>query len=507
MATKCHCSRSISRGTVLVLVMSCLLYTVQWFSYSAIYFELDTNLQFGFHFLHAGLWMILPLTGWIAESWLGRYKAIIMGLLLSALTSMAFQVALILLQFNSTRIQAFIFAVGGSLVGIVGFGSLYINMLPFSLDQMIGASAESLSAAVQWYCWGFNLPLFLLGILQCVPIPQSLQFLDVLPVLLMTLGTLCLIAALLMDLVGHKWLETDHTTGNAIKLIFQVLNYARKNKFPRRRSAFTYLDEEQPSRLDFGKSKFGGPFTEEEVEDVKTVFRVLPLLVSVFGAFLVFGANVQSSKNKTTTNQIISCVFDEYTTFYAVSFFLIPSYHFILYPLFYKYIPSMLKIVGIDLHSNASQCDFGSAATHTSSVSLYWVLIVDLVNGLGVNMVCCTGLEFTMAQTPNRMRGILMGLAIAIIGIGILAGVVLTRLFQLFNSATPSCGFYYYLVVSLLILLVLLLFVVLAKRYKLRERERHVNFQAIVEDHYERYLNQEEEYRRENKKQDYANFK
>ena len=43
----------------------------------------------------------------------------------------------------------------------------------------------------------------------------------------------------------------------------------------------------------------------------------------------------------------------------------------------------------------------------------------------------------------------------------------------------------------------LILFVTAAKRYKLRERERHVNIQAIVEEHYERYIDQEEEYMRE----------
>ena len=32
-----------------------------------------------------------------------------------------------------------------------------------------------------------------------------------------------------------------------------------------------------------------------------------------------------------------------------------------------------------------------------------------------------------------------------------------------------------------------------SERYKLRERERHVNIQAIVEEHYERYFDQEEE--------------
>ena len=36
----------------------------------------------------------------------------------------------------------------------------------------------------------------------------------------------------------------------------------------------------------------------------------------------------------------------------------------------------------------------------------------------------------------------------------------------------------------------------LPSEYKLRERDRHVNIQAIAEEHYERYLDQEEEYMR-----------
>ena len=43
------------------------------------------------------------------------------------------------------------------IIGTIGIGSLYTNMLPFTLDQMIGASAEELSAVVQWYWWGSNI--------------------------------------------------------------------------------------------------------------------------------------------------------------------------------------------------------------------------------------------------------------------------------------------------------------------------------------------------------------
>ena len=43
-----------------------------------------------------------------------------------------------------------------------------------------------------------------------------------------------------------------------------------KHKYPVQRSAFTYCENEQPTRLDYGKSKYGGPFTTEQVDDVKT---------------------------------------------------------------------------------------------------------------------------------------------------------------------------------------------------------------------------------------------
>ena len=87
-----------------------------------------------------------------------------------------------------------------------------------------------------------------------------------------------------MHCLYHKWLDTNDKTGNPIKLIFGVLNYARKNKYPRLRSAFTYIDEEQPSCLDFREHKFGGQFTEEEVELVKIIFHILLLLVIPFEA-------------------------------------------------------------------------------------------------------------------------------------------------------------------------------------------------------------------------------
>jgi len=51
-----------------------------------------------------------------------------------------------------------------------------------------------------------------------------------------------------------------------------------------------------PSRMDLGKSKYGGPFTTEQVEDVKSFLKLLVMPLPIFitllglqssGAFLV----------------------------------------------------------------------------------------------------------------------------------------------------------------------------------------------------------------------------
>ena len=74
----------------------------------------------------------------------------------------------VMLQFDMTHIPVFVLLVIGLLIGTFGIGSFYTTMLPFALDQMIGASAEEISATVQWYCWGFDIALLLKDVLQCV---------------------------------------------------------------------------------------------------------------------------------------------------------------------------------------------------------------------------------------------------------------------------------------------------------------------------------------------------
>ena len=224
-----HFCRPFFRGTLLVLVMSGLLYAVQLFVFCAIKLSLKGTLRNILGHTYYAFFVLLPVTGWVAESWLGRYRAILVGLIMSAVTVALSQTIIVMLQLNLSPVLGLIMSIVALALGMLGAGSLYTNMLPFTLDR---ASAEELSAVVQWYYWGFTIAKLIKDLHHCVLVPKQLQFLDIVPVVLLVLGSLCLSAVLIMDCLYHKWLNINDEIGHPIKLIFGVLNSARKNKYP-----------------------------------------------------------------------------------------------------------------------------------------------------------------------------------------------------------------------------------------------------------------------------------
>ena len=79
----------------------------------------------------------------------------------------------------------------------------------------------------------------------------------------------------------------DSAKVNPYRLVYEITKFARRHKTPLHRSAFTYWEEELPTGLDLGKDKYGGPFTTEQVEDVKAFYGILK-----FKNSLCFGASI-----------------------------------------------------------------------------------------------------------------------------------------------------------------------------------------------------------------------
>ena len=145
-----------------------------------------------------------------------------------------------------------------------------------------------------------------------------------------------------------------------------------------------------------------------------------------------------------------------------------------------------MSLVSTVIHTVLTAVEHFSEQLLPDTPPLYWILPIKLLNGIGVVVTMFSTFELTMAQAPNRMRGIMMGLLLALVGWSI-HGSSLAEILHIFK-ASKVFAFYCYLALPPLAMLMLIIYVIVAKRYKLRERERHVNIQAIVEEHYDNTL-------------------
>ena len=133
--------------------------------------------------------------------------------------------------------------------------------------------------------------------------------------------------------------------------VYKVLKYAWQHKCPERRSAFTYWEEDIPPRIDLGKSKYGGPFTTEEVEDVKTFISLFFLLLSLFGFHLADNgySTMRELYYKLCPSVIVfSIITISPNVIHAVTAVLcVPLFHFFILPRFDRSVPNMLHQIGI----------------------------------------------------------------------------------------------------------------------------------------------------------------
>ncbi len=116
-------------------------------------------------------------------------------------------------------------------------------------------------------------------LLHCFDIQQFSSPSLILSLLAVILMTVLCCSLFLLD---PKWLIIEPNCPQSLKTIYQVLKFAWKHKSPLNRSTLTYWEEDIPSRMDLGKLRYGGPFTTEEVEDVKTFFKILIIYFPMF---------------------------------------------------------------------------------------------------------------------------------------------------------------------------------------------------------------------------------
>ena len=124
------------------------------------------------------------------------------------------------------------------------------------------------------------------------------------------------------------------------------------------------------------------------------------------------------------------------------------------------------------------------------------MLMPEILYGISSALILITSLEFIIAQSPHQMRGLMVGLWYGAYGLGHVVVIIGRYPFKCKEDIVYQ-DIYYYVMKSAVIVIILILFVILAKRYKLRVRTNEINVHLIAEEHYERYMDQEDEFRRQ----------
>ena len=266
-----------------------------------------------------------------------------------------------------------------------------------------------------------------------------------------------------------------------------------------RRSAFTYCEDKLPSRIDFAKSKYGGPFTTEQVEDVKMFLRVLavsynilqPRSYQVKHSLFISIVNMQlmqliSHHGNTTSECFVAAIASDLQ--FLCGIILIPIHEFIIYPLLHRYfhwvnsrckflfgvVLQIIRIVALMLiefearrlyirhyGSNITmQCIFweeDGALSFTVNSRWMAIIIPNILNSVSFILLGIGAYEFFCAQTPYSMRGLIFGYANGCAAIFILVGYGISQPFtqHLINwgMGTISCGFWYLLLIGLLMVI------------------------------------------------------
>ena len=97
--------------------------------------------------------LFFPIAGWIADAWVSRYKVIVTCLLLFLVAWVATYTVIASVSLEWPLPLGIVAAVTGMLFICLSYSGYRANMLPFMLDQCIGASSDELSSIVYWYYW------------------------------------------------------------------------------------------------------------------------------------------------------------------------------------------------------------------------------------------------------------------------------------------------------------------------------------------------------------------
>ena len=220
------------------------------------------------------------------------------------------------------------------------------------------------------------------------------------------------------------------------------MKFALQHKKPLRRSAFTFCENSFPSRLYFCKQRYGGPFTTEQVEDVKVLFNMLKVFLSLGPVFFLdLCATVALMQHRQHHDKVDFSVNNPWKVFFLHNSILSPLLTLIWIPLLFKlylsnWLPNMFKRIGLsiillsavfalyliqDVIGCGSQKNLAATCynatdsfIHTPSFAQFTatcvVVLQNIMSSVYLTLLYISVWELICCQSPQFMKGLLFGL-------------------------------------------------------------------------------------------------
>ena len=525
-----------SKSIVLILFWNFLVLTV--FHYIVVFhtnneIHVLNNVKFIYSgWCFAPVILLYPLMGWLADTRYGRYNTIKCGLWVMWVASYLLSLVSIVKYVTHSSESRYWSGVDLLFFTILSLGlSLFqANIIQFGIDQLIDASSADITSFINWYVWTLCGSEIVVVVTQKCS-NNSSSYLGLLSTLLLPTF---LSLSLLSDLLFSKYLIKEPVTYNPLRLLRNVLHYALKTKYPRQRSAFTYWNDKPYSRLDLAKSDYGGPFSTEEVENVKTFFRLLavvcimsPLIGVGYMYIDLTGRTVNFHDREDYSFGTKTCLkhWSIVKLGSGLVVLLIPFYELVLYPLCSKWLLKLARLLNMTSRNKfkagiaclllnyviylilyrfgtehfqkyQDHCILYLNSKHKSYnlISYYWVPIPKLFECFAKIWLFGSALEFICAQCPYSMKGLLFGMAYTVCAVFVLIAYMVFLPFHYdirntipWKKVPMGCEFWFLASCLTLTLVLAVVFMVTSCCYKKRQRsENPPNEHCFAEDYYDR---------------------
>jgi len=478
------------KGAVLVL-------TWQFVTFLVYNFALNGLDDYHWRTYAYAAFIVIPISGWIADSYAGRYRVIKFCFKLMWLISLALSMTY-LVTYLKGRDE---YPVKQIRIGVlfllhIFMGCSHVNIIQFTMDQLQDAPSTDIITYIKWLSWSFFASVSVATVLQLCTCSHYQAVVSLVP-----FGMLSYV--LCSDFLFNEMLTKEPAMKNALRQIFGVLKFSATKNHPLLLSSYAYWNKNSlSSRINLAKVMHGGPFSNEEVEDVKTFFRII--IIFIFPA-IALTANLSSEvlvndmiRSSLTCSNISSCFSNQLRLksgylFIAVC---IPIWENLVKPIFRKHLPdlkilvrmaiggccvvlSMLVTLSLKIWNQVQQnnadnttCTYNTAPSLScDQMFLCWHILPSILNCLGMYLGMGAGIEFICAQCPCTMKGIVYGLLYFFLGIGFTAISNINSIKVKYFGATISSVTFFLVINISIVLLFGVISVVGICCYKARKRE------------------------------------